>query len=67
MSGESLRILVLGAHPDDAEFAAGGLLTAHRQKGSVVRMISVTDGRSGHHAMASRELVERRRREAAKS
>ncbi len=67
MSGEWLRILVLGAHPDDAEFAAGGLLTAHRQQGSVVRMISVTDGRSGHHAMASGELVERRRAEAARS
>jgi LmbE family N-acetylglucosaminyl deacetylase len=67
VSGKPLRVLVLGAHPDDAEFAAGGLLTAHRQQGSVVRMISVTDGRSGHHAMASGELVERRRKEVARA
>lgn len=61
------RVLLLGAHPDDAEVAAGGLLVRHRQLGSVVRMISVTDGRSGHHAKPPDELVQIRRNEARKS
>lgn len=68
MPAESIcRVLVLGAHPDDAEVAAGGLLVRHRQLGSVVRMVSVTDGRSGHHATPPNELVQIRREEARKS
>jgi len=68
MPAESVcRVLVLGAHPDDAEVAAGGLLVRHRQLGSVVRIISVTDGRSGHHHTQPDELVGIRREEARKS
>lgn len=58
------RILVLGAHPDDAEFHAGGLLARHCQQGSAVCMVSVTDGRSGHHEIAPPDLVPIRREEA---
>lgn len=61
------RILVLGAHPDDAEFFAGGLLSAHADAGAVISMVSVTNGQSGHHEMRSDVLVARRRREAAAS
>jgi LmbE family N-acetylglucosaminyl deacetylase len=61
------RILVLGAHPDDAEFFAGGLLTAHAEIGSTLSIVSVTNGQSGHHQMASDALVTRRRREAARA
>lgn len=61
------RVLVLGAHPDDAEVAAGGLLVRHRKLGSVVRIISVTDGRSGHHHTQPEELVRIRREEARES
>ena len=61
------RILVLGAHPDDAEFFAGGLLSAHAEAGSEVSIISVTNGQSGHHQLPSDLLVQRRRREAAAS
>jgi len=61
------RVLVLGAHPDDAEFFAGGLLHEHRCKGSHVRLISVTNGQSGHHEQSSDSLVARRRLEAQES
>jgi LmbE family N-acetylglucosaminyl deacetylase len=58
-------LLILGAHPDDAEFHAGGLATIYRQQGHEVRMISVTDGRAGHHRYVPDELARIRRSEAA--
>ena len=64
---EPLRLLILGAHPDDAEYHAGGLSCLYRQRGHAVRMVSMTDGSAGHHAMKPDELAEVRRQEAAES
>lgn len=61
------RVLVLGAHPDDAEIFAGGLIVRHCRRGSDVKIVSVTDGRSGHHEVPPEELVAIRRREASAS
>lgn len=58
------RVLVLGAHPDDAEIHAGGLLARHAAAGSAIRIVSVTDGRSGHHEIPPEDLVRIRREEA---
>lgn len=65
MTHELLRLLILGAHPDDAEFHAGGLAVRYRQAGHVVKMVSVTDGGAGHHQTWGAELAARRREEAA--
>jgi len=59
------RLLVLGAHPDDAEFHAGGLVCLYRQLGRPVKLVSVTDGGAGHHEKGAAELVALRRAEAA--
>jgi N-acetylglucosamine malate deacetylase 1 len=59
------RLLVLGAHPDDAEFHAGGLIARYRQLDREVKLVSVTNGGSGHHERTSEELVDLRRAEAA--
>src|SRR5579863_32348 len=59
-----LRLLILGAHPDDAEFHAGGLAAIYREAGHHVRMISVTNGESGHFRISGKELVNIRRSEA---
>lgn len=59
------RLLILGAHPDDAEFAAGGIATRYRQLGRTVKMVSVTDGSAGHHERSPQELIPLRRQEAA--
>ena len=67
MSNEPCRVLVFGAHPDDAEFFAGGLIYSHTKQGSVVRLVSVTNGQSGHHELSSDALVLRRREEAARA
>lgn len=60
-----LRILILGAHPDDAEYAAGGLAALYASLGHVVRMVSATNGEAGHHKISGPKLVERRKHEAA--
>jgi LmbE family N-acetylglucosaminyl deacetylase len=60
-----LRLLVLGAHPDDAEYHAGGLATVYRRLGHVVKLVSVTDGSSGHHVRPPEEMIGLRRAEAA--
>jgi LmbE family N-acetylglucosaminyl deacetylase len=65
MSNKPLRLLILGAHPDDADYAAGGLAALYRLAGHVVKMVSLTNGDAGHHQKAGRELAQRRRREAA--
>lgn len=62
--GEAVRVLVFGAHPDDAEVYASGLLVRHARMGHQVKIVSVTDGRSGHHEIPPAELVRVRRAEA---
>lgn len=61
------RLLILGAHPDDAEFHAGGLASIYRELGHAVKMVSVTNGQAGHYdpQLPNEEFVAVRRREAA--
>ncbi|GIW98677.1 MAG: hypothetical protein KatS3mg111_2010 [Pirellulaceae bacterium] len=66
-SDRPLRVLVFGAHPDDAELFAGGLIVRQRRAGNVVKIVSVTDGRSGHHRVPPEELVAIRRAEAVRA
>jgi LmbE family N-acetylglucosaminyl deacetylase len=61
---ESLRLLVIGAHPDDAEYKAGGLAALYRGLGHAVRFVSVTNGDAGHHETSGPPLARRRRAEA---
>src|SRR4029079_10180148 len=60
-----LRLLVLGAHPDDCEYHAGGLAAIYRRAGHAVKMVSVTNGQSGHFRISGEPLVKIRRAEAA--
>ena len=64
MPEEQLLVLIIGAHPDDADIKAGGTAARWCAGGHVVRMVSLTDGRAGHHAMPGAELSRRRRAEA---
>jgi len=65
MEDKRLRLLILGAHPDDAEYHAGGLASIYCQAGHAVKMVSLTDGSAGHHERPRAELAAVRREEAA--
>lgn len=59
-----LRIIVFGAHPDDAEFKAGGTAALWAKQGHHVKLVSVTNGDIGHWQMAGGPLAQRRAAEA---
>lgn len=61
---DPLRLLILGAHPDDGEFHAGGLIAQYRAAGHEVKIVSATDGSAGHHELSSEQLIATRREEA---
>jgi LmbE family N-acetylglucosaminyl deacetylase len=61
---QPLRILVLGAHPDDADYKAGGTSAYWRRLGHEVKFVSVTNGGAGHQTLRGEALVARRRAEA---
>lgn len=57
---KQLRIIVFGAHPDDAELKAGGTAAKWAKLGHAVKMVSVTNGDIGHWKMKGEELAKRR-------
>lgn len=69
MSDRKFRVLSIGAHPDDADTSAAGLLNRLHRKGWEVRLLSVTDGSAGTYRMelGGQELKLQRRAEAARS
>lgn len=59
------RVLTIGAHPDDAEFGAGGTLAKWAAAGADISMLIVTDGSKGtwDPAMDQATLIESRQNE----
>jgi len=62
-----LRVIALGAHPDDCDIKFGG--TAHKfaQAGHQVKFVSVTNGDAGHQSMGGGTLAKRRYLETQES
>jgi LmbE family N-acetylglucosaminyl deacetylase len=58
-SGEKLRIIVIGAHPDDPE-KVGGTMAKFIQQGHHVRLVSMTNGNAGHFSQGGAPLAWRR-------
>lgn len=54
-----LRILVIGAHPDDPE-KVGGTMAKFVEQGHLVRLVSLTNGNAGHFEMGGGPLAQRR-------
>ncbi|HWV23829.1 MAG TPA: PIG-L deacetylase family protein [Thermomicrobiales bacterium] len=59
-----MRLLAIGAHPDDCEFKVGGLTALWTGLGREARFLCTTNGSSGHHEIGGQHLVARRREEA---
>jgi LmbE family N-acetylglucosaminyl deacetylase len=59
-----LRIVVFGAHPDDAEIRAGGSSLLWSKLGHHVELVSATNGDIGHSRVAGPPLAARRKAEA---
>jgi len=60
MEQAPIRALMIGAHPDDCEYLAGGLAAKYRAQGHAVRFVSATNGNAGHHEMGGGPLARRR-------
>src|SRR5438270_12769702 len=58
-----LRIIVFGAHPDDAEYRGAGVAMKWAKAGHHVKLVSATNGDIGHWQMAGGPLAIRRRKE----
>ena len=59
-----LRIIMIGAHPDDCDQDGGGTAILFAKMGHAVKFVSVTNGDAGHHEIGGGMLAERRLGEA---
>lgn len=62
-----MRVLAIGAHPDDLEILCGGTLARFRAQGDDVVMCHVANGNLGHTEIPRDELREMRREEAKRA
>jgi LmbE family N-acetylglucosaminyl deacetylase len=59
-----MRVLAIGAHPDDLEILCGGTLARCAGRGDHVTMLVMSDGSAGHAEIPADELAAIREREA---
>ena len=62
-----MRVMAVGAHPDDIELQCAGTLARCIQRGDAVAMVYMTNGNMGHTVIMPEELAEIRHEEAKKS
>src|SRR6188472_2434328 len=59
-----IRVIMIGAHPDDCDQDGGGTAILFAKMGYAVKFVSVTNGDAGHQTMKGTELAKRRYAEA---
>ncbi len=59
-----LKIMMIGAHPDDCDIKSGGTAALFVQMGHEVKFLSVTNGDAGHMEQGGGILAKRRAAEA---
>src|SRR5947208_13544937 len=59
-----IRIIMIGAHPDDCDQEGGGTAILFAKMGYAVKFVSVTNGDAGHQTMKGAALAKRRFAEA---
>lgn len=63
-NNNQIRVIVIGAHPDDCDQDAGGTAILFSQLGYAVKFVSVTNGDAGHQSEGGGMLAKRRYAEA---
>ncbi|MBQ3134605.1 MAG: PIG-L family deacetylase [Oscillospiraceae bacterium] len=61
---KKLRVLMIGAHPDDCDISCGGTALKYIAAGHTVKFLSLCNGDRGHHEMSPEEIRVRRRGES---
>ncbi|ACZ88286.1 PIG-L deacetylase family protein [Streptosporangium roseum] len=61
------KVLVVGAHPDEAEMYAGGTAALLARAGHAVKFVSLTNGDAGHFTMEPVPLARHRAKEAVRA
>ncbi len=64
---KQLRVMIIGAHPDDADYLSGGLAISLTREGHRVKFVAMTNGDIGHQTKSPEELAFIRSREAVNS
>ncbi len=64
---QKLRIIAIGAHPDDCDSKFGGAAALFAAMGHEVKFLSLTSGDAGHQSQGGGALGNRRRAEAAEA
>lgn len=64
MADKKLRIMAVGAHPDDCEYCFGGTAAKYLLLGHTVCFVSATNGNAGHQNYGREELAAIRAAEA---
>lgn len=59
-ANDKIRIIMIGAHPDDCDIDGGGTAALFSQIGYAVKFVSVTNGDAGHQTMKGVALAKRR-------
>jgi LmbE family N-acetylglucosaminyl deacetylase len=59
-SNGKVRIIMIGAHPDDCDVNSGGTAAIFAKMGYAVKFLSVTNGDAGHQTMKDVALAKRR-------
>lgn len=62
-----MKVLAVGAHPDDLEILCVGTLAKYAQRGDSVTMAVATNGEVGSPTLCKAEIAEIRRHEAEAS
>ena len=57
---EPVRIIMIGAHPDDCDYGGGGTAILFASMGYAVKFVSVTNGDAGHQTEGGGALAKRR-------
>lgn len=59
-----IRVIVIGAHPDDCDLSTGGTAIQFVKMGHKVKFVSMTNGDAGHQSEGGGALAKRRMAEA---